>query len=143
MATSMWDQLSQLVPASPAQQAEAMGAWGAPKQEVPLIAPDSPLNFEQRILHASKSPSLKNKDGSVSTHRMAWGEVDDKFVAYPTIVQDPKTKKLKQLGDREAFEYAMQTGEYREFSTPDEASAYADNGYKKYWDAGEKKGKAR
>lgn len=137
MATNLWDSLPGFLAQPPEAHLQALASWGKPKP--PLIAMDSPLNFEQRVLNADQYPVLKNKDGSVSTHRMAWGEADDKFMAYPTIVQDPSTKRLRQLGDREAFEYAMKNGEYREFGTPEEASAYADNGYKKFWNAAKKK----
>lgn len=104
----------------------------------PTIASDSKLNFEQRVLKPSSYPSIKNDDGSESTHRMAYGEVDGRYVAYPTIVQPRKAKELVQLGDRDAFEYAMRSGEFRSFATEKEAQSYAEGGYKKFWGLGEK-----
>ena len=95
------------------------------------------LNFVQRYLFPSQYPDIDNKDGSRSSHRMADAETDGKYVAYPTIIQDKKGK-LKQLEDDEAFEYAMQTGEFLEFPSQEAASEYAANGYKKAWGLGEK-----
>lgn len=104
----------------------------------PVIANDSQLNFEQRILKPNEYPSIDNGDGSVSTHRMAYGETDGKFVAYPTIVQQ-KDGKLAQLADAEAFDYAMRNKEYRAFDKESDAASYAEGGYKKFWGLGEKK----
>lgn len=103
----------------------------------PTIPADTKLQFEQRILNPSKFSAIDNGDGSESTHRMAYGEVDGKFVAYPTIVQ--RGKALQQLGDDEAFNYAMRTGEHRTFDSEKDASAYAEGGYKKFWGTGERK----
>lgn len=103
----------------------------------PFVPKDSKLNFEQRILTPSRYPVLNNEDGSIATHRMAWGEVDGKQVAYPTVVQ--KGDQLVQLDDRQAFEHAMQSGEFRSFDNPTDAENYARGGYKKQWGAGEPK----
>lgn len=99
------------------------------------IQDDSPLEFEQRVLHPSMVPGIKNKDGTYSTHRMAWGDADGKFFAYPTIVNDGG--KLVQLPDDVAFKHAMESGQYRVFDTPDDADAYAGGGYKNSWGRGE------
>lgn len=104
----------------------------------PTISNDTQLNFEQRILKPNAYPAIDNGDGSVSTHRMAYGEADGKFVAYPTIVQQ-KDGKLVQLGDNEAFDFAMKNKEYRSFDKEDDAASYAEGGYKKFWGLGEKK----
>lgn len=104
----------------------------------PTIDPNTKLQFEQRILKPNSYGSVKNADGSESTHRMAYGEVDGKYIAYPTIVQRGKNKQLLELSDREAFEYAMGTGEHRTFRTEQEAKSYAEGGYKKFWGLGEK-----
>lgn len=104
----------------------------------PVIDPSTKLNFEQRVLKPNSYPSVDNGDGSVSTHRMAYGETDGRYVAYPTIIQPKKSNQLVELGDREAFEYAMGSGEYRSFKTEEEAKSYAEGGYKKFWGLGEK-----
>lgn len=94
------------------------------------------LNFEQRALAPSKYPVIKNDDGSVSTHRMAYGEADGKYFAYPTIVQGP-SGKLVQLDQDQAWRYAMQTKQYREFADEKSAAEYAAGGYKRSWGAAE------
>lgn len=124
-----------------------LAKWGTPLDnevrnkgsqiQSPDVPLDSKLQFEQRILKPSKYGAIDNGDGSESTHRMAYAETDGKFVAYPTIVQDGKG--LKQLGDREAYEYAMKKGEHRAFDSEDEAKSYAEGGYKKFWGLGERK----
>lgn len=95
------------------------------------IADDTPLEFEQRVLKPSMVPGIQNGDGSYSTHRMAWGDADGKFYAYPTIVNDGG--KLVQLPDAVAWQHAMETKQYREFATPEDADAYAAGGYKNSW----------
>lgn len=104
----------------------------------PIIDRNTKLNFEQRILNPNSYPSIDNGDGSKSTHRMAYSEVDGKFVAYPTIVQAPNGD-LVPLNDQGAFTHAMNSGEFREFKTEKEAESYASGGYKKFWGLGEKK----
>lgn len=99
------------------------------------VEDDTPLNFEKRILNPSQFPVLKNDDGSVSTHSMAWGGGDGNFYAYPTVVQI--NDRLVRLPDELAYEHAMQTGEFRSFTTPDDANAYASGGYKDSWGRGE------
>lgn len=105
----------------------------------PVIDPKTNLNFEQRILQPEKYGSIDNGDGTVSTHRMAWGEADGKYVAFPTIVQDKKSGDLRELADDEAFKYAMENKEYRAFDKPEDAESYAEGGYKKFWGLGSKK----
>ncbi|AXH72048.1 MAG: putative LigA [Podoviridae sp. ctda_1] len=107
------------------------------QQFVPL---DSKLNFEQRILNPEAYPYLTNEDGSISTHEMAWGELGDKFIAYPTIIQLPNGK-LQRVPDEIATQWALDNKEYREFNTPDDADRYARGGYKFQWNAANKKGK--
>jgi hypothetical protein len=87
--------------------------------------------FMKRVLNPSKFPVLKNEDGSVSTHMMEDAEVDGKFVAYPTIVQKASGELGKIEGD--ALVLAMDTGNYVEFDTQEEASKFAMGGYKDHW----------
>ena len=109
-----------------APQATAPDAGGQRSKAAPPKAPGM-LLFERRWLD-NKAPSLQNEDGTRSTHKMAWAEVDGKYIAYPTIVQ--ATKGLQPLSDDAAVDYALKTGEYRQFDTANEAAAYADGGYK-------------
>lgn len=101
-----------------------------------LVNDGTQLNFEKRILYPSQYPVLKNDDGSVSTHSMAWGGGDGKFYAYPTVVQAPNGK-LVRLPDQAAYLNAIETGEYRSFTTPEDAERYAGGGYKDSWGRGE------
>lgn len=102
---------------------------------MPLIDPKTALNFEQRILYPSRYPQINNPDGSYSTHKMAWTTVGDRFIAFPTIVQLPDGN-LKELPPSEAIQWAIQNKEFREFPTAEQASGYADGGYKRYWNTG-------
>jgi len=60
---------------------------------------------------------------------MASAETGGRYVAYPTIVQD-SSGRLRELGEDEAFRYAMANNEFLEFPTERAAQAYADSGYK-------------
>ena len=66
---------------------------------------------------------------------MADSEVDGRFFAYPTIIQKADGS-LEELSDAEALQYALRTGEFMEFPTQEEATAYSTNGYKSKWGAG-------
>ncbi|WP_300760133.1 hypothetical protein, partial [Janthinobacterium sp.] len=85
-------------------------------------------------------PVLNNEDGSVSTHSMAWGGGDGEYYAYPTVVQ-AADGKLIRLPDEAAYFHAMDSGEFRRFSTPEDADRYASGGYKDSWGRGELKKK--
>lgn len=86
--------------------------------------------FIDRINNPKKYPYIKNKDGSVSTHRMS-AEVDEKgnWYVFPTIQYDGK--KLKQFKNtQKAMENALATGNYLQMSK-EKALEYAKGGYKK------------
>lgn len=84
-------------------------------------------NFEKRINNPSLS--IKNKDGSESTHKMMSFEADGGYYAAPTIVEI--NGKLKELPAKEAIDFALKNKEYKKFNTEKEAQNYANNGYKK------------
>jgi hypothetical protein len=111
---------------------------GGTRIQSPTIDPESKLNFEQRILKPNSYPSIDNGDGSISTHRMAWGGDEGNYMAFPTIVQG-KDGKLLEMDSQQAMEHAQKTGEYRKFDKPEDAASYAEGGYKKFWGLGEKK----
>lgn len=119
------------------EQDNAIRNYGTQKPS-PIIDPNTKLNFEQRILNPGKYPRIDNGDGSMSTHRMAWGGSDGKYMSFPTIVQ-MEDGTLQRLGNEDAFQHAMNTNEYRAFATPEEAQSYSEGGYKKFWGLGEKK----
>jgi len=84
-------------------------------------------NFEKRALNPSQS--IKNPDGTTSTHKMASAEVDGKYIAFPTIVE--KDGKLVELSVDDAIDYALKNDEFRSFKTEKESQEYAEGGYKK------------
>lgn len=82
--------------------------------------------FEQRLNNPTLS--LKNKDGTYSTHEMISFESDGKYYAAPRIIE--RNGKLERLSKDDAYNYAMQNKEYKEFKTEKEARAYAQGNYK-------------
>jgi hypothetical protein len=88
-------------------------------------------NFVQRILNPSAYPAIDNKDGSRSTHLMSYSEVDGRYVVYPKIHM--VGGELKEMGDGDAMDYAMKSGEFIAFDNEDEAKWFSKD-YKKYWE---------
>jgi hypothetical protein len=78
------------------------------------------LEFVQRILNADNYPSLPNRNGSESTHGMTLGELDGRFLVYPTIIYEEE--ELMRLGPDTALGHAMRSGDFIEFD--DETEAY-------------------
>jgi hypothetical protein len=113
----------------------------AKQEETDKVFNGDELNFVQRYLYPTDQPFIQNQDGSVSTHRMASAEVDGKFIVYPTIVQN-ENNELVELNDDEAFNYAVEKGEFLEFASDIEARQFAENGYKDLWGSGESKRKS-
>ena len=97
---------------------------------LPVNGKTSP-NFVKR-LNTPNYPAIQNKDGSVSTHRMA-AEVDEKgdWYVFPTIVQR-QDGTLTQFNDnREAYNWNKQRGNVLRMNNKEDALAYARGGYKK------------
>lgn len=92
--------------------------------------------FVKRITRKDKYPVLDNKDGSVSTHSMAWSTVDDaggqKHVVYPTVLYNANDVSLKRVSDTKAFDIAIKSGNYITFDSPEKADWFSKN-YKKIW----------
>ena len=97
-----------------------------------ILKANKQKNFVQRIMSPENWPVTQNKDGTESSHKMAWGSFPDAdgFMVYPTIVWDGK--QLKELDDRSAYENALETGEYITFPDSDSADAFSRE-YKKVW----------
>jgi len=89
-------------------------------------------HFIKRILDPGKYPTLDNKDGSTSTHSMSWAEVDGKYIVYPTVLYGGKGKGLKRYDPEEALDIAIETKNFIEFDSPDEADWFSKE-YKTYW----------
>ena len=94
-----------------------------------ILEKNKDKNFVQRI----KNPKLRlgNEDGSYSTHSMAWGQVGNQSVVFPTVVESQKGK-LKRLEMPEAWVNALTNGESISFNTPEEADWFSKN-YKNVW----------
>lgn len=87
--------------------------------------------FVDRINNPEKYPFIRNKDGSISTHRMA-AEVDEKgnWYAFPTIVMLPSGELYQFEDNNQAMNYALRTGNFLPMKDKDEAIKYAEGGYK-------------
>tara|TARA_R110002167_G_C12161638_1_gene602526 strand:- start:8 stop:331 length:324 start_codon:yes stop_codon:yes gene_type:complete len=92
------------------------------------------MEFIDRYRNPSSSPVINNDDGTVSTHKMEYSGVDGRYIAYPTIAMIDGS--LVDLGPQ-ALDYAMYTGQFKEFDTEPEAAKYAYDGYKSQWGADE------
>jgi hypothetical protein len=84
-----------------------------------------------RILRKDDYPTLDLGDGNYATHKMSWMEDEGKYRVFPTVVYDGK--KLFQLPAREAYERALDTDDFIEFSNSEEANWFSKN-YKMVWD---------
>ena len=89
-------------------------------------SPNPTTNFEKRFYNTYNK--MQNPDGSFSSHKMMSWSDDQGYYAAPTIVE--QNGKLKELDPNEAMDYAYKTNEYKKFNSPEEAEAYANNGYK-------------
>ena len=87
--------------------------------------------FVDRINNPDKYPYIKNKDGSVSTHRMS-AEVDENgnWFVFPNIQFDGK-KLIQFKTNQEAMENAIATGNFLKMPSKEKAIDYARGGYKK------------
>jgi hypothetical protein len=85
--------------------------------------------FVQRIMRPNDFPTLDLGNGSVATHRMAWGQMGDKYVVFPTVLYDGKG--LKDYGDG-AWDHAIKSGNIIEFDNPKDAEWFSTR-YKGAW----------
>lgn len=89
------------------------------------IAANRGKNFVDRIVDPY-APST-NVMGVPATHYMSSAEVDGRNIVYPNVVQRGSGNQLQQLSPEEALDYALKTGEFMEFRTPEEANNFATN----------------
>lgn len=95
-----------------------------------ILEKNKDKDFVKRILAPDKYPVITNKDGSISTHLMSWGQSDNGYFVYPTIIN---TKEgLKRLSDDEAWNHAISSKEFIRFDSPEEADWFSKN-YKSVW----------
>lgn len=88
--------------------------------------------FLARIKEPDRYPFIKNKDGTISTHRMA-AEVDEQgnWFVFPTIVQLPSGELYQFKDSMQAMEYNLKNNNYLPMKTKKDALDYAKGGYKK------------
>lgn len=89
------------------------------------IAANKGKNFVDRIVDPY-APST-NVMGVPATHYMSSAEVDGRNIVYPNVVQRGSGNQLQHLSPEEAIDYALKTGEFMEFGTPEEANNFATN----------------
>ena len=90
-----------------------------------ILLSNKDKNFVDRIINPDKYPVIKNNDGSYSTHLMAYGEVDGKNIAYPTLFYNQKTNSLYKPDDPVAE--ALKTGNFIPFNKPEDAEWFTKN----------------
>lgn len=96
-----------------------------------MLEPHRNLNFVDRLYNKGNYPYLPEGEGGHKTHKMS---SMDNYV-FPTIVYDKKTEELREMPVREAYDYAMKTGEF--IQTPTEADAiWLGGNYKKAFPPG-------
>lgn len=89
--------------------------------ELPPAKDDVPTPKEQGNIDLSKRPTIKNKDGSVSTIKSTSVNIDGREYLLPTIDDDGT-----ELDTDGAIERFKRTGEHLgTFDTPEQATAYA------------------
>lgn len=101
------------------------------KEHVIAVMNGRKANFVQRL----KDPNRKvitNPDGSVSTHKLAWAEVDNKIIVYPEI-QEINGELVDLSNNREqALKSALANNDYAEMQSPEEAEWFTTH-YKEYY----------
>ena len=94
-----------------------------------ILEANKDREFVQRIFNAADYPVLPNRDGSVSTHSMVWGEAGGRFFVYPTVIL--QEDQMMRLGPDTAFGHALRTGEFIEFDNMEDADEFSRE-YKKF-----------
>ena len=90
------------------------------------------LNWVERGLNPNNYPRIDNDDGTFSTHRLAYSTGDNgEAYVYPTIIQQ-EDGSLKQLSDKEAWEYAKRTKTAMVIPDVKLAEYYSKNGLIKH-----------
>lgn len=105
-----------------------------PSDIVATLRANEDKEFVRRVLDPALYPIQRNPDGSVSSHRMGSAEVDGRNIAFPTLVHDPRASSLRKPED--PVREAMNSGEYIEFRTPEQAQEFAEGQYKAGMGAG-------
>lgn len=115
-------------------QADAAMRSGDIARLLEILTGNNSRRFVSRILHPFTAPvAVDDEDPEqVMTHKMAWGEADGKYYAFPTVMEDPETGGLMNYGDK-AFDEAVRRRDFLVFDNPKDADWFT-KGYKRYWD---------
>uniref|UniRef100_A0A6M3JS11 Uncharacterized protein n=1 Tax=viral metagenome TaxID=1070528 RepID=A0A6M3JS11_9ZZZZ len=97
-----------------------------------IIQGNQNIPFIQRLINRYIYPVINNPEGTQSSHKMMWGQVNDKYIVFPSIelVNGKLTDMLKAGID--PMEQALQNKNFIEFDSPNEAEWFTKN-YKKYF----------
>jgi hypothetical protein len=85
-----------------------------------------------------KTQYRQNDDGTRSSHKMSWGEEDNKGIAFPTVFPKDRNgtnshdkKDWIELDGKEAIDTARARGELYRFKSLDNAAKWSEGEYKK------------
>ena len=85
-----------------------------------------------------KAEYRQNKDGTRSSHKMAWGETDNGAIAFPTVFPKDRSgtsshdaKDWIELKGKEALDTAKARGEVYHFKSKENAAKWSEGEYKK------------
>ena len=103
-----------------------------------ILAANEDKDFVTRILEPEKAPSIKNDDGTYSSHKMAvevgnaLGEKNDKWYVFPTIIRQDDGSLKDFAKWQKAWPEAKKRGDYIEFDSFSEADWFEKN-WKRMW----------
>lgn len=101
------------------------------KEHIIDVVNGQEANFVQRLKDPNRK-KINNSDGSVSTHKLAWAEVDNKIIIYPEI-QEINGELVDLSNDRDkALKSALANNDYVEMQSPEEAEWFTTH-YKEYY----------
>jgi len=101
-----------------------------------IVEKNKDKNFVKRIISPNDVSSLDNKDGTFSTHSMAYAGIDNgRYIVYPEVIE--KNGKLIRLSGKDAVDYAFKNKEAIVFESEKDAEFFSKN-YKRLWDNGKK-----
>jgi len=91
-----------------------------------LLEEHKEVPFVKRMLDPGSYPVARDEAGNPMTHLMSDAEVEGRFIAFPTLRFDGNTL----VEDTDPMT-AIKSGNFIEFDTPEEASAFARGSWKK------------
>ena len=106
-----------------------------------ILAPNTDKDFVQRIISPQDSPFIKNKDGSESSHKMAFevgealglkGERATKWYVFPTIQRESEGSLVDYKDWKKAWPSAEANQDFIEFDSKEEAEWFERN-WKAVW----------